>query len=152
MTNASRRVAAVATDATCRALGRRAVIRAARYVLLRARLDYPNEMTTNGESALQRWILRLVPGGEVHVADVGANVGRWSRSMLAAASAASRADDLRLHAFEPDARAYARLTQAPDGAPAALSAVALSDRHQFEYNHRWVFASRLPARRVRVHG
>jgi len=129
MTNASRRVAAVATDATCRALGRRAVIRAARYVLLRARLDYPNEMATNGESALQRWMLRLAPGGEVHVADVGANVGRWSRSMLAAASAANRACDLRLHAFEPDARAYARLTQALDGAPAALSAVALSDRH-----------------------
>jgi FkbM family methyltransferase len=129
MTIAGRRIAAVATDAACRALGRRAVIRAARYVLLRARLDYPNEMTANGESALQRWVLGLTPGGEVHVADVGANVGLWSRSMLAAAAAANRAGDLRLHAFEPDALAYARLARALDGAPAALSAVALSDRH-----------------------
>ena len=82
MTIASRRVAAVATDAACRALGRRAVIRAARYVLLRARLDYPNEMTSNGESALQRWVLGLAPGGNVHVADVGANVGLWQLRRL----------------------------------------------------------------------
>jgi FkbM family methyltransferase len=129
MTIAGRRVAAVATDAACRALGRRAVIRAARYVLLRARLDYPNEMTSNGESALQRWVLGLAPDGNVHVADIGANVGLWSRSMLAAASAAGRADDLRLHAFEPDPWACARLARALDAAPAAVSAVALSDRH-----------------------
>jgi len=125
----SRRVAATATDVACQAFGRRAVVRAARYALLRARLDYPNDMTVNGESALQRWVLGLAPDGELHVADVGANVGRWSRSLLSAASAEGRAADLRLHAFEPDAGAYARLERALDGAPAILSAVALSDRH-----------------------
>jgi FkbM family methyltransferase len=128
MITIGRRVAAVATDTACRALGRRAVIHAARCVLLRARLDYPNEITANGESALQRWVLGLTPGGEVHVADVGANVGLWSQLMLAAAAAAGRADNLRLHAFEPDAWAYARLARAL-GATAALNAVALSDRH-----------------------
>jgi len=86
-------------------------------------------MTVNGESALQHWVLELAPDGAIHVADVGANVGLWSRSMLAAASVASRADDLRLHAFEPDPWAYARLARALDGVPAALSSVALSDRH-----------------------
>jgi FkbM family methyltransferase len=126
---AGRRIAATATDVACQTLGRRAVIRTARYVLRRARLDYPNDMTVNGESALQRWVLGLAPDGELHVADVGANVGRWSRSFLAAASAAGRAADLRLHAFEPDAGAYARLERALDGAPAMLNAVALSDRH-----------------------
>jgi FkbM family methyltransferase len=122
-------VAATATDVVCQAFGRRAVIRAARFVLLRARLDYRNDMTINGECALQRWVLGLSPVGELHVADVGANVGRWSQSLLAAASAAGRAADLRLHAFEPDAGAYARLEGALDGAPAILSPVALSDRH-----------------------
>jgi FkbM family methyltransferase len=126
---AGRRIAATATDVACQALGRRAVIRTARYVLRRARLDYPNDMTVNGESALQRWVLGLAPDGEFHVADVGANVGRWSRSLLAAASAAGRAADVRLHAFEPDAGAYARLERALDGAPATVNAVALSDRH-----------------------
>jgi FkbM family methyltransferase len=125
---AGRRVGATATDVACQAFGRRAVIRAARYVLLRARLDYPNDMAVNGESALQRWVLELAPDGELHVADVGANVGRWSRSLLAAASAAGRAANLRLHAFEPAAGAYAQLERALDGAPAILSAVALSDR------------------------
>jgi FkbM family methyltransferase len=128
LTLVGRRAAAASTDAACRALGRRTVIRAARYVLYRARLDYPNDMTVNGEASLQRWVLGLAPGGEVHVADVGANVGHWSRSILTAASEAGRAADLRLHAFEPDASAYERLARALDGAPATLSPVALSDR------------------------
>ncbi len=59
---AGRRIAATATDVACRALGRRTVIRTARYVLLRARLDYPNDMTVNGESALQRWVLGIAAG------------------------------------------------------------------------------------------
>jgi hypothetical protein len=46
-------------DLTCRAAGRRTVVRNARYVLSRARLDYPNDLPTHGESALQRWILRF---------------------------------------------------------------------------------------------
>ena len=126
---AVRRVAAIATDLTCQAVGRRTVVRTARYVLSRARLDYPNDLSTNGESALQRWILRFSQAGEqIHVADVGANVGRWSESMLAAASKAGRETDLRLHAFEPDSRAFARLAEALDGTPASLSRTALSDR------------------------
>ena len=39
--------------------------------------------------------------------------------MLAAASEAGREADLRLHAFEPDSRAFARLAEALDGKPAA---------------------------------
>jgi FkbM family methyltransferase len=124
-----RRAAAIATDLTCRAAGRRAVVRTARYVLSRARLDFPNDLSTNGESALQRWILRCSQAGEqIHVADVGANVGRWSESMLAAASKAGRETDLRLHAFEPDSQAFARLAEALDGGSATLSKIALSDR------------------------
>jgi FkbM family methyltransferase len=127
--SAVRRVAAIATDLTCQAVGRRTVVRTARYVLSRARLDYPNDLATNGEADLQRWILRFSRAGEpVHVVDVGANVGRWSASMLAAASQAGRGPDLRLHAFEPDSRAFARLTEALDGSSASLSKTALSDR------------------------
>jgi FkbM family methyltransferase len=104
-------------------------VRAARYVLYRARLDYPNDLSANGESALQRWILRFSQAGEqIHVADVGANVGRWSQSMLDAAVKAGRVTDLRLHTFEPDPRAFARLAQALDGTQASLSRTALSDR------------------------
>ena len=127
---AIRRAAAIATDLTCRTAERRTVVRTARFVLWRERLDYPNDLSTNGESALQGWILRFSRAGEqIHVADVGANVGRWSESMLAAASKAGRETDLRLHAFEPDSPAFARLAEALDGAPASLSKTALSD-HQ----------------------
>jgi FkbM family methyltransferase len=122
-------VAATTTDLACRAVGRGAVIRAARYVLHRARLDYPNDPAVNGEPALQRWALQLSPRGEpAHVADVGANVGLWSSAMLAAVRAAGRTSDLRLHAFEPDPQAFAQLERTLAGFPASLNAVALSDR------------------------
>ena len=62
------------------------------------------------------------------MADVGANVGLWSQSMLAAAAKADRSADLRLHAFEPDPAAFDRLTQTLNGAPADLNRTALSDR------------------------
>jgi FkbM family methyltransferase len=129
MTTAVRRAAAIATDLTCQAVGRRTVLRAARYVLSRARLDYPNGMTVNGESALQRWILGLSsPGQQIQVADVGANVGRWSQLMLAAASHAGRDGDVRLHAFEPEPDTFAILARTLDGSSARLSSNALSDR------------------------
>jgi FkbM family methyltransferase len=124
-----RRVAAIATDLTCRALGRRTVVRVAHYVLSRARMDYLNDLASNGESALQRWVLRFSePGERVHVADVGANVGRWSASMVAAAAEADRSADLLLHAFEPDPAAFSRLARALDGTPASLSKMAVSDQ------------------------
>jgi FkbM family methyltransferase len=126
---AVRRVAAFATDVTCHAVGRRNVVRTARFVLSRARLDYPNDLSTNGESALQRWILQSLPTGEqIHVVDVGANVGRWSTSMMAAASKAGHETDLRLHVFEPDSLAFAQLTKALDGTQARISKTAVSDR------------------------
>lgn len=126
---AVRRIAASATDLTCQAVGRRTVVRTARFVLSRARLDYLNDLSTNGESALQRWILSFSQAGEqIHVADVGANVGLWSKSMMAATSKAGRETDLRLHAFEPDSRAFAQLSEALDGTPTSLSRTALSDR------------------------
>jgi FkbM family methyltransferase len=123
-----RRAAATCTDTACRTVGRRHVVRAARFVLYRARLDIPNDLRTNGESSLQRWVLDLVPGGtRIHVIDVGANVGRWSASMLAAAGHAGRKDNLDLHAFEASAYTFGLLAKALGGQPARLHNVALSE-------------------------
>jgi hypothetical protein len=77
------RAAAIATDLTCRAARE-----------THRRPDGPvrpfaGAPSANGESALQRWILRFSQAGKpIHVADVGHNVGRGSESMLAAASPA----------------------------------------------------------------
>ena len=92
-----RRVVAIATGTTCRVLQRRTVVRAARFVLSRARLDYPNDLSANGESSLQRQMLRfLQAAAQIHKAVVGANVGRWSASMIDTESKAGRETDLRL--------------------------------------------------------
>ena len=124
-----RRIGATATDVACLALGRRQIVRASRFVLRRASLDVPNDMRTNGEEHLQRWILDVVPRGQgVHVLDVGANVGQWSASMLATALREGRADDLDLHAFEPSSYTFGRLSKALGSQRARLHQVALSER------------------------
>lgn len=136
MTSAVRLAAAVATDIACRVVGRRAVIRTTRYVLSRARLDQTSGLSFNGESALQRWVLQFSkPGEPIHVADVGANVGRWSQSMLAAASQTGRESDLQLHAFEPEAQAFALLTRALNGRRARIIRSTLSDRQETSSSH-----------------
>ena len=124
-----RRTAATATDLACRATGRRQVVRAARFVLRRACLDVPNDLHTNGESSLQQWVLNLSsPGRRIHVIDVGANVGRWSVAMLAAAQEARRSGDLDLHAFEPSAYTFGQLETTLHGKTVKLHRMAVGDR------------------------
>jgi FkbM family methyltransferase len=123
-----RQAAATATDLACWAAGRRQVVRAARFVLWRARLDVPNDLRTNGESALQRWVLNLSrPGREIHVIDVGANVGHWSVAMLGAAQESGRSGDLRLHAFEPSAYTFECLAATLHGHKVKMQRMAMSD-------------------------
>jgi FkbM family methyltransferase len=124
-----RRAVGITTDLACQVVGREHVVRAARFVLWRARLDVPNDMYTNGESSLQRWILNLSPSGrQVHVIDVGANVGRWSISMLGVARRAGRLDDLDLHAFEPSSYTFTLLSELLREEPVCIGQVALGDR------------------------
>lgn len=124
-----RRAVAATTDLACRTVGRRNVVRTAQFVLSRARLDVPNDLHTNGESYLQQWILDLVPlNRKVCVIDVGANVGRWSASMLAAAKQAGRSSDLDLHAFEPSAYTFDHLSAALVGESVTRRRIAVSDR------------------------
>jgi FkbM family methyltransferase len=124
-----RRIAAATTGFACRTVGRRLVVRVARFVLWRARLDMPNDLKSNGESSLQRWVVNLCPPGRcMRVLDVGANVGRWSDSMLNAAREGGRLDELHLSAFEPSSYTYARLSEALQGRGVQLVQAALGDR------------------------
>jgi FkbM family methyltransferase len=123
-----RRAAAAGTDLACQIAGRRRVVRAARFVLRRACLDLPNDMRTNGECWLQTRIVDLAPPGQaIRVIDVGANVGRWSAAMLAAARQAGRLDDLDLHAFEPASYTFARLSDGLHGQSVTLRRTALGE-------------------------
>lgn len=127
---AIRHSADLATDLACRLAGRRNVVRAARLVLRRASRDIPNDMSRNGEISLQRWVLAVgVQGRDVHVIDAGANVGRWSASMLEAARQNGCSASLWLHSFEPASWTFERLAAAlGDNDRVSLHQAALSDR------------------------
>lgn len=120
--------AAACTDIACATVGRGHVVRAARFVLYRARLDVPSDLHGNGEASLQRWVLKeFPPGRRAHVLDVGADAGRWSAAMLDTARRAGRLAALDLHAFEPSAERFAALASDLRRQPVRLHNVAVSD-------------------------
>jgi FkbM family methyltransferase len=66
-----------------------------------ARLDVPNQISTNGEIPVQASVLNLYDHEcPFIVLDIGANVGDWSQPLLDEAHR-RRLTNLELHAFEP---------------------------------------------------
>jgi FkbM family methyltransferase len=121
-----RAVAGRGLDAFSGLVGRRQVVRAARFALHRSRLDVPNNPRSNGELALQRWVLAATPpAAPLTVFDVGAHVGTWSRSLLELAGRTGH--QIGLHAFEPAPDTHQQL--AANLPPSVLmNRLAVSDR------------------------
>jgi FkbM family methyltransferase len=112
-------------DGLCGIVGRRQVVRVARFALHRARFDVPNDPRRNGEFALQRWLLDAIPAATPLTAyDVGAHVGRWSRNLIELTHHTGHA--LQLHAFEPAPETY-RLLSADLPETVRVNQLAVSD-------------------------
>lgn len=90
-------------------LGRRNLVRLARFLLDEARLDVPNVMASNGERLVQRVVLETTTPREITAFDVGAHVGDWTASLLALADRFGC--EVLVHAFEPSRTAFERLRQ-----------------------------------------
>jgi FkbM family methyltransferase len=102
------------------------MVRAARFALHRSRLDLPNDPRSNGERALQGWLLATLPAGAPLTAfDVGAHVGRWSGSLLELARHTGHLP--HLHAFEPASDTHRRLVANLPGT-VTVNRLAVSDR------------------------
>jgi len=87
--------------ALARSIGRRRLVRIARFLNNAARLDGPNDITTNGEKLVQRSFLsQRREDRPTVVVDVGANIGDWSVNLLETARALD-IGQLQLFAFEP---------------------------------------------------
>lgn len=101
-------------DLIVRLLGRERAWRLGRGLYMAARGENPNDIATNGEAALMRdcvdAFVAIGESGRFIVFDIGANLGRWSEHMLAAARAKSVACQIDM--FEPVPGAYARLEAA----------------------------------------
>lgn len=87
-----------------RALGRARLAKLARLVTNEVRLDVANDLTRNGESAVQRVALKHA---SPVVLDVGAHFGEWSSNLLSIST-----DAVMLHAFEPSAHSALRAREA----------------------------------------
>jgi FkbM family methyltransferase len=120
-------------------LGRRNLVRLGRFISNEARLDLPNEIGGNGERLVQRLVLnRTETGEEAIVFDVGANIGKWTQSLL---QQLSPGVSLQIHLFEPCAATFETLSSNisnwPLGHTPVLNNLALSSRDGFAtlYSH-----------------
>lgn len=93
--------------------GRRNTVRAARFVLDRARLDGPNRIESNGERLVQRFALHSNLAEAPTILDVGAHFGEWSSHLLQ--QGRTMGVQPTLHAFEPSRFAFDRLAETLEG-------------------------------------
>ena len=90
------------------ALGRRNLVRLARFLNNESRLDVNNNPATNGETMVQSTVLEnLKHNDSICIFDVGANIGTWTRSLFEQTGSSA---SLIVHAFEPCADTYSTLT------------------------------------------
>ena len=120
------------------ALGRRNLVRLARFLSMESRLDLNAGVDAHGEPVVRAAVARHA-GRPFDVLDVGAHTGEWTAALLDACAEAGR-DDVRVHAFEPSRATFQRLEQRFAGHPVA-------ERLSL---HRCALGSRLGSGRLHV--
>lgn len=89
-------------------LGRKNLVRFARFLNNGSRLDVDNDPNTNGETIVQSTVLEYLKHNEkICIFDVGANIGTWTHSLF---ERADKTSSLIVHAFEPCTDTYSTLT------------------------------------------
>jgi len=92
-------------------LGRKNLIRFARFLTNAARLDVDNRMTTNGELLVQDILAKHISKDEPIVAfDCGANIGEWTMNFIDRCLS-RQLNQLEVHAFEPCHHAYIKFLE-----------------------------------------
>lgn len=108
------------------ALGRRNLVRLARFLSNHSRLDTENTSDVNGEFAVLRRFLASRDICSFCGIDVGANVGLWTISAIETARKFHQ--EARIHAFEPCGETFATL-QASLGQAGVTAHVTLNNMH-----------------------
>lgn len=94
-------------NALWHALGRRNLVRLARFLNNESRLDVNNNPATNGETIVQSTVLEnLKHNDSICIFDVGANIGTWTHSLF---EQSDNTASLIVHAFEPCADTFSTL-------------------------------------------
>jgi len=108
-------------------LGRRNLVRFSRLLTMESRLDVGNDMATNGETMVQDRVLGGLGLADPPVIfDVGANVGRWTLSLVELATR-KRVSGARVYAFEPASATFEKLreqTRATEGVSPVRAALS----------------------------
>ncbi|MEM7583027.1 MAG: FkbM family methyltransferase [Acidobacteriota bacterium] len=90
-------------------LGRRHVVRLARFLSMEARLDLNGGVDEHGEPLIRAAVAEQAnTEGTLHILDVGAHLGEWTEAMLRACAAAGRTDAV-FHLFEPGQKTFQQL-------------------------------------------
>ena len=89
-------------------LGRKNLVRLARFLNNGSRLDVDNDPKTNGETIVQSTVLKHLKQNEkICIFDIGANIGLWTHSLF---EHKQKKSSLFVHAFEPCSETFLTFT------------------------------------------
>ena len=99
----------ILTGTLGKVIGRHNLVRYGNFISRAGRLDFPNSLTNNGETLVQRVVLEVEEVNPKVVVDCGANIGEWTYQLFRESELKDNNFEMDIYSFEPSAYTYKEL-------------------------------------------
>ena len=99
----------ILTGTLGKVIGRHNLVRYGNFLSRAGRLDFPNDLTDNGETLVQRVVLGEREIKAMVVVDCGANIGEWTYQLCRESELKNTNFEMDIYSFEPSAYTYKKL-------------------------------------------
>ncbi len=99
----------ILTGTLGKVIGRHNLVRYGNFLSRAGRLDFPNGLTNNGETLVQRVVLDSDETYTKVIVDCGANVGEWTYQLFKESELKDNNFEMDVYSFEPSAYTYREL-------------------------------------------
>jgi len=90
-------------------IGRHNLVRYGNFISRAGRLDFPNGLTNNGETLVQRVVLGVKEANPKVIVDCGANIGEWTYQLFRESELKNNNFEMDIYSFEPSEYTYREL-------------------------------------------
>jgi FkbM family methyltransferase len=99
----------ILTGTLGKVIGRHNLVRYGNFISRAGRLDFPNGLTNNGETLVQRVVLGTKEVTPKVIVDCGANIGEWTYQLCRESELKDNNFEMDIYSFEPSAYTYRKL-------------------------------------------
>ena len=99
----------ILTGTLGKVIGRHNLVRYGNFISRAGRLDFPNGLTNNGETLVQRVVLGAKEVTPKVIVDCGANIGEWTYQLCRESELKDNNFEMDIYSFEPSAYTYRKL-------------------------------------------